>query len=104
MFQIFVYIPETHLEPVKKAMFNAGAGKLGDYDCCAWQTKGEGQFRPLKNSKPFLGKEGQIEKVSEYRIELLCSETKLKDTIEAMRSAHPYEEPAFGVLPLQPAN
>ena len=100
MFQIFVYIPESHLEKVKNAMFSAGAGQLGDYDSCAWQVRGEGQFRPLSGSAPFLGETDQLEKVSEYRIELLCSDEKLGATLKAMRSAHPYEEPAFGVVKL----
>lgn len=100
MFQIFVYIPESHLEVVKKAMFIAGGGRLGDYDCCAWQTKGEGQFRPPENSKPFLGREGDLEKVSEYRVEMICKRPDLSAVIDALKTSHPYEEPAFGVVEL----
>ena len=100
MYQIVVYIPETHLEPVKEALFQAGAGKIGDYDSCAWQTLGQGQFRPLEGSTPFIGQTGEVETVDEYRVELVCEEEALKAAVEAMIAAHPYEEPAYSVWPL----
>ena len=75
MLSIQFYVPESHLEPVKNALFAAGAGKIGNYDCCAWQTKGEGQFRALEGSQPFLGQKGQIEKVSEWKVEMVFAET-----------------------------
>ena len=73
-------------------MFEAGAGRVGNYDCCAWQTRGEGQFRPLDGSTPFLGNQGQIETVIEYKLELVCEEPCLKAVIAALKRAHPYEE------------
>lgn len=79
-------------------MFEAGAGRVGDYDCCAWQTRGEGQFRPLNGSTPFLGNQGQIETVIEYKIELVCEETCLKAVIAALKRAHPYEEVAYTAI------
>ena len=78
-------------------MFNAGAGKIGDYDCCSWQTLGQGQFRPLENSQPFIGSTGQIEQVEEYKVEMVCSDSLIKAVISAMKQAHPYEEPAYDV-------
>jgi len=100
MYQIVCYIPETHLEQVKDALFDAGAGQVGDYDCCAWQSKGEGQFRPLAGSNPFLGERDKVEKVVEYRVELVCTDAHLTQAIAAMLMAHPYEEPAYSVWPL----
>lgn len=100
MHQIVVYVPQTHLEPVKQALFSAGAGRVGDYDCCAWQTLGQGQFRPLQNSNPYLGEKGVIETVAEYRVELICANECLGPAIESMLRAHPYEEPAYSVWPL----
>ena len=76
-------------------MFEAGAGRVGNYDCCAWQTRGEGQFRPLDGSTPFLGNQGQIETVIEYKLELVCEEPCLKAVIAALKRAHPYEEVAY---------
>ncbi|MBB3045847.1 hypothetical protein FHR99_000083 [Litorivivens lipolytica] len=100
MYKLIVFIPETHTEEVKTALFAAGAGRQGDYDCCAWQTLGQGQFRPLDGSKPFIGQQGEIETVAEYRVEMLCEESRLKAVVSALRDAHPYEEPAFEVIQL----
>jgi hypothetical protein len=100
MYKLIVFIPETHTEQVKTALFAAGAGRQGDYDCCAWQTLGQGQFRPLDGSKPFIGQQGDIETVAEYRVEMLCEEAQLKAVVSALREAHPYEEPAFEVIQL----
>lgn len=100
MYKLIVFIPETHIEEVKTALFAAGAGRQGDYDCCAWQTLGQGQFRPLDGSKPFIGQQGEIETVAEYRVEMLCEQSRLKDVVSALRDAHPYEEPAFEVIQL----
>ena len=95
LYKIELYVPESHLDAVKTAMFEAGAGRVGNYDCCAWQTRGEGQFRPLDGSMPFLGNQGQIETVIEYKLELVCEEPCLKAVIAALKRAHPYEEVAY---------
>jgi len=79
-------------------MFEAGAGRVGNYDCCAWQTRGEGQFRPLDGSTPFLGNQGQIETAIEYKLELVCEEPCLKAVIAALKRAHPYEEVAYTAI------
>lgn len=100
MYQIVVYIPETHVESVKEALFKAGAGKIGNYDSCAWQSLGQGQFRPLQGSAPYIGQNGEQERVAEYRVELVCERPVLKEAIKAMIAAHPYEEPAYSVWPL----
>lgn len=101
MYQIVFYVPETHLEVVKEALFNAGAGKVGDYDCCAWQTPGQGQFRPLEGCDPFIGQVNKVETVVEYKVELVCEEVVVKTAVAAMIAAHPYEEPAYSVWLLQ---
>lgn len=79
-------------------MFEAGAGRVGNYDCCAWQTRGEGQFRPLDGSTPFLGNQGQIETVIEHKLEMVCEEQCLEAVIAALKRAHPYEEVAYTVI------
>ncbi|MEC9190898.1 MAG: NGG1p interacting factor NIF3 [Pseudomonadota bacterium] len=98
MYKIELYVPESHLAAVKTAMFEAGAGRVGNYDCCAWQTRGEGQFRPLNGSTPFIGNQGQIETVIEYKLELVCEEPCLKAVIAALKRAHPYEEVAYTAI------
>ena len=97
LYQIFVHVPETHLEEVKEAMFEAGAGKLGNYSCCSWEVKGEGQFRPEEGSNAYLGEVGKIEKVAEYRVYTFCDRKNIKKIIVAMKAVHPYEMPAYGV-------
>ncbi|WNZ57558.1 YqfO family protein [Microbulbifer sp. MKSA007] len=95
MYKLCVYIPESHLEAVKQALFSVGAGRIGDYDSCCWQVLGEGQFRPLDGSQPFIGQSGQVETVMEYRVEMVCADELVDAALDAMRAAHPYEEPAF---------
>ncbi len=97
MYKLCFFVPESHLELVKSALFEAGAGRIGNYDCCAWQTLGQGQFRPLAGSEPYLGTTGEIERVAEYKVEMVCAEEVVAKAVAALRQAHPYEEPAFEV-------
>lgn len=100
MYKICVFVPESAVEQVKQSMFAAGAGKIGDYDSCCWQTLGQGQFRPLEGSSPFIGEQNRIETVAEYRIEMVCADELIKDAVAAMKNSHPYEEPAYDVWKL----
>jgi hypothetical protein len=95
MKKLTVYIPEEHLEGVKQALFDAGAGRYAAYDHCCWQVAGTGQFRPLKGSHPAIGEVGQETRVSEYRVEMICEDACVGAVTAALRAAHPYEEPAF---------
>ena len=98
LYKFTFYVPESHLELVKNAMFEAGAGRIGDYDKCSWQVKGRGQFRPLPGSHAFIGTENNLEIVSEYRVEMICQYSVLRKVRQAMLKAHPYEEPAYDVI------
>ena len=89
------------METVKQALFDAGAGRIGNYDCCCWQTLGTGQFRPLENSQPAVGTLNQIESLSEIKLELVCDDALIKQAIDAMKKSHPYEEPAYHVWRLE---
>ena len=105
MYKICFYVPESHLEIVKNAVFTAGAGRIGQYDQCCWQSKGQGQFRPLANSNPFIGESstdgpGKVEFVEEYKVEMVCENTMIADVVAALRKSHPYEEPAFDLWEL----
>jgi len=101
MFKLTVYIPATHLESVKGALFAAGAGRYARYDRCCWQVLGQGQFRPLPGSEPYLGRTGVEERVAEYRVEMLCAEPDVAAVTAALRAAHPYEEPAFDFVRIE---
>ncbi|MEI7899904.1 MAG: NGG1p interacting factor NIF3 [bacterium] len=95
MYKLTVYIPESHVEPVKEALFAAGAGRYAAYDCCCWQVLGQGQFRPLAGSVPFVGQAGVVEQVTECRVEMVCADEAVGAVTVALRASHPYEEPAF---------
>ena len=97
---LVVYVPLSDVEKIKKALFDAGAGKYQHYDQCCWQTKGQGQFRPLAGSQPAIGKQNHLEIVEEIKLELICDAQSIQKVIQALREAHPYEEPAFHVLKL----
>lgn len=101
MHKLVFFVPETHKERVKKAVFEAGAGRFDGYDCCSWETLGNGQFRPLEGSQPFIGEQDQIEQVSEYRVEVICADQQLKPIIIALLQAHPYERPAYECWPVK---
>ena len=88
MYKMCYFVPETHVEKTKQALFDAGAGRIGDYDSCAWQCLGRGQFRPL-------------EAVDEYKVELVCADELIKDALAALKQAHPYEEPAYEIYRME---
>lgn len=100
MHKLVFFVPESHLETVKSAVFAAGAGRIGNYDSCCWQVAGTGQFRPLAGSNPFIGATNQMEQVAEFRIEMVCDDNCVRAVVAALRKAHPYEEPAFDVWQL----
>ncbi len=100
MYRLTVYIPETHVDAVKQALFAAGAGRYENYECCSWQVLGEGQFRPLPGSDPHIGSQGKVETVAEFRVEMICPEEKAREVVDALIAAHPYEEPAYGLTKL----
>lgn len=101
MYKLGFYVPPAALEEVKQAVFAAGAGRVGNYDCCCWQILGEGQFRPGLGSNPHIGSTGSLEKVEEYRVELVCEDALIESALRALKSAHPYEEPAYDVVRLE---
>jgi len=100
VYKLAFFVPASHVDVVKAAVFAAGGGRIGDYDHCAWQTLGQGQFRPLDGSQPFLGQTGQVEVVEEWKVELVVADDLIAPVVAALRLSHPYETPAFEVLRL----
>ena len=98
MYKFIAYIPETHLETVKTALFRAGAGQLGNYSHCSWQTLGQGQFLPLSGANPATGQVGTVETVSEWQLQTIVAKDNIKAILQAYKDAHPYEEPAYEIL------
>ena len=101
MFKLCFYVPESQLETVKNAVFDAGAGHSGAYDRVCWQDLGQGQFRPLPGSNPQLGVTGQVQTVAEYKVEMAVDDDLLDAVVAALLRAHPYEEPAYDVWRIQ---
>ncbi len=102
MYKLSFYVPASHLKAVKDAVFVAGAGSIGAYDRCCWQTVGQGQFRPLLDSQPFIGDLDVVQTVAEYKVEMVCADHLIEQVIAALRQAHPYEEPALDLVRLEP--
>jgi hypothetical protein len=95
MYSLVVYVPETHLEELLDALFDAGAGRYGGYDRCAFCARGEGRFRPLPGASPYLGSIGSEHRTAEVRAETIVPGEAVAAVVAALRRAHPYEEPAF---------
>lgn len=99
--KIAVFVPETHKDQVRDAMSESGAGHIGDYSHCTFQTEGKGTFKPLEGTKPYIGTQHKLEVVDEVKIETIIPKPDLASVIDAMISAHPYEEVAYDLLPLE---
>ena len=95
MLKLIYYVPESHLEPTKRAIFEAGAGGIGNYEHCAWQVLGTGQFKPIQGANPFIGEVNTLEQIPEWRVETIVPEAKASAVAKALKASHPYEEPAF---------
>lgn len=101
LFKIVVFVPVESVDSVRDSMSRAGAGWIGNYSDCSFMTKGVGTFMPLEGTNPYIGTRGKLEKVDEYRLETVVSKDNLQRVIEAMIHAHPYEEVAYDVYPLE---
>lgn len=100
LYKLVVFVPQTATDQVFTAISESGAGHIGNYSHCSFQTSGTGTFLPGANTKPHIGKPGQLERVAEIRIESVIPEFKKSAVIKAMLAAHPYEEVAYDLIPL----
>ncbi|WP_342433934.1 Nif3-like dinuclear metal center hexameric protein [Neobacillus sp. FSL H8-0543] len=98
--KVVVFVPRSDAEKVLDALGNAGAGHIGNYSHCSFTTDGSGRFLPGENTNPTIGTQGHLETVDEVRIETIVPELQLKKVIMAMLKAHPYEEVAYDVYPV----
>ncbi len=99
--KLMVFVPEDDSEAVRMAMASAGAGKIGNYEACAFKTSGEGSFMPLDGANPAIGEIGKLERVEEVRLEMIVDAPNLGRVLSAMHKAHPYEVPAYDVISLE---
>jgi hypothetical protein len=99
---LVVYVPRESTDAVLAALFGAGAGRMGDYEECAFVAPGRGQFRPVRAASPTIGALGDLEYVDEDRVEVVLARGRRSAVVAALRAAHPYEEPAFHILEAAP--
>jgi hypothetical protein len=98
--KLVVFVPREALDAVRSALFEAGAGRIGEYEHCSWYTQGTGTFFGGEGTSPSIGESGREQRVAELRLETVFPEELQAEVIAALRSAHPYEEPAFDVYAL----
>jgi dinuclear metal center YbgI/SA1388 family protein len=101
--KLVVFAPPGDADPIREAIAEAGAGRIGDYDSCSWMVTGEGRFRPLEGAQPAIGRVGELEQLAEVRIEAVLPRSRRAAVVRAMLAAHSYEEVAFDVMELADA-
>ncbi|MGJ9456987.1 Nif3-like dinuclear metal center hexameric protein [Oceanobacillus sp. CF4.6] len=101
LYKIAVYVPESHVKDVSVSLSDSGAGHIGNYSHCTFQSKGQGTFKPLEGTNPFIGAENEIEIVNEVKLETIVQQSNLQNVINHLIDAHPYEEVAYDIYPLE---
>lgn len=101
MYKLNYYVPVDAKEATKEALFNIGVGKFENYECCAWESLGRGQFKPVGNANPHIGKLETMEYVQEYKIEMICPNHLIQKAVETLKEVHPYEEVAYEVFKME---
>ena len=101
LLKLVTFVPESHAEYVRNALFNAGAGNIGNYDSCSFNLHGEGTFRANELASPFVGDVGKLHFEKEVRIEAVLPKFRQADVLRALLSVHPYEEPAYDFYSLK---
>ena len=103
-FKLVTFIPQENLLSVSNELFNAGAGKIGEYEKCGFSINGTGSFQGSVNASPAIGEKQRFETVDEVRFEVLVNSWYLNEVIAVLKKTHPYEEPAFDVYPIENEN
>jgi hypothetical protein len=102
-YKLVTFVPSEHIEKVSEAIFAAGAGRIGDYQKCSYRLEGQGTFFGSENTNPAVGQRNTLEHVSETRLETVVAKARLPEVIAALWDAHPYEEVAYDIYPLEPS-
>ena len=101
LLKLVTFVPDTHAVFVRNALFNAGAGNIGNYDSCSYNLTGEGTFRAKDGASPFVGDIGELHHETEVRVETILPRFRQNDVLRALIAVHPYEEPAYDFYPLE---
>lgn len=102
--KLITFVPETHLDAVRNTLAHAGAGIIGDYTHCSFYSPGTGTFLPGADSNPFVGDKETMNEEPELRLEMILDHARLGKVLRALYAAHPYEEPAYDLIPLENVN
>lgn len=95
-----IFVPESHFEAVRSALFSVDAGHIGGYDHCLSWSPVRSCWRPLAGTHPWQGQEGQLEEADEFKVEVTIQADRLDSVLAAVRAAHPYEEPVINIIPM----
>ena len=101
MYKLNFYVPKEDKEKVKEALFAVGVGRFDNYEHCSWETLGEGQFKPIGDANPHIGTLEKLERVEEYKVEMICEDYLIKKAVATLKDAHPYEEVAYEVFKME---
>jgi len=100
LYKLEIFLPESHFEAVRQALWSVDAGHIGQYDHCLSWSRVQSCWRPLEGAAPYDGAPGELSQAEEIKIEVCCQASRLAETLKAIKAAHPYEEPVINVLPL----
>ena len=101
MYKLNFYVPGPEKKRVKEALFAVGAGVFANYEHCAWETLGTGQFKPMSGANPHIGQLNRLERIEEYKVEMICKDELIKKAVEVLKEVHPYEEVAYEVFRME---
>ena len=101
MYKLNYYVPVEFKEKTKQALFNIGVGRFDNYENCSWESLGQGQFKPVANANPTIGKLDTLEVLDEYKIEIICKDELIELAVKTLKKVHPYEEVAYEVFKME---
>jgi hypothetical protein len=101
LYKLNFFVPTEAKEAVKEALFKIGVGKYENYEECSFETLGMGQFKPIEKADPYIGSLGEVERVEEYKVEMICQDELITLAIKTLKEAHPYEEVAYEVFKME---
>lgn len=101
MYKLNYFVPVDAKEKTKQALFDIGVGRYKNYECCCFESLGVGQFKPIGDANPHLGELQKIEKVQEYKVEMVCCDELIKKAVKVLKETHPYEEVAYEVFKME---
>ena len=101
MYKLNYYVPVESKKKTKEALFNIGVGRFDNYENCSWESLGQGQFKPVGNANPAIGKLDTLEVLDEYKIEMICKDELIELAVKTLKEVHPYEEVAYEVFKME---